>query len=109
MEKVISELPPSAYVIFVISLAVIYAVQRFGLWQGEKGPSASNEKAQVAAVIVDPSALNRLSDQVGKLVDSVVSLVEVGEELTKTESHMAIELDRIREELRIQREISRRG
>lgn len=109
MEQVISELPPSAYVIFVISLAVIYAVQRFGLWQGEKGASPSNEKAQVAAVIVDPSALNRLSDQVGKLVDSVVSLVEVGEELTKTESHMAIELDRIREELRIQREISRRG
>lgn len=109
MEKVISELPPSAYVIFVISLAVIYAVQRFGLWQGEKGSSVQDEKAQVAAVIVDPSALNRLSDQVGLLVAAVKDLVEVGEELTKTESHMAIELDRIREELRIQREISRRG
>ena len=109
MEQVISELPPSAYVIFVISLAVIYAVQRLGLWQGEKSASAQSDKAQVAAVIVDPSALNRLSDEVGRLVTAVKSLVEVGEELTKTESHMVIELDRIREELRIQREISRRG
>lgn len=108
MEKVISELPPSAYVIFVISLAVIYAVQRFGLWQGEKGSSVQADKAQVAAVIVDPTALNRLSDEVGKLVAAVESLVEVGGALAKTESHMAIELDRIREEMRIQREISRR-
>ena len=108
MEKVISELPPSAYVIFVISLAVIYAVQRFGLWQGEKGTSPSNEKAQVAAVIVDPSALNRLSGEVGKLVSALGSMIEVGEELVRTETHMATELDRIREELRIQREISRR-
>lgn len=109
MEKVISELPPSAYVIFVISLAVIYAVQRFGLWQGEKGSSVQADKAQVAAVIVDPTALNRLSGEVGKLVAAVESLVGVGEALAKTESHMAIELDRIREEMRIQREISRRG
>lgn len=109
MEKVISELPPSAYVIFVISLAVIYAVQRFGLWQGEKGSSVQAEKAQVAAVIVDPSALNRLSDEVGKLVAALGSLIEVGEELVRTETHMATELDRIREELRIQREINRRG
>lgn len=109
MEKVISELPPSAYVIFVISLAVIYAVQRFGLWQGEKGSSIQTEKAQVAAVIVDPSALNRLSDEVGKLVGAIGGVVEIGEELVRTETHMATELDRIREELRIQREISRRG
>lgn len=109
MEKVISELPPSAYVIFVISLAVIYAVQRFGLWQGEKGSSVQAEKAQVAAVIVDPSALNRLSDEVGKLVATIGSMIEVGEEMVRTETHMATELDRIREELRIQREINRRG
>lgn len=109
MEKVISELPPYSSVIFVISLAVIYAVQRFGLWQGEKGSSVQAEKAQVAAVIVDPAALNRLSDEVGKLVAAIGSMIEVGEELVRTETHMATELDRIREELRIQREINRRG
>jgi hypothetical protein len=60
VEKVISELPPSAYVIFVISLAVIYAVQRLGLWQGQNA-EPSSDKAVVASVIVDPAALNRAS------------------------------------------------
>jgi len=108
VEQVISELPPSAYVIFVISLAVIYAVQRFGLWQGQNTEPAS-DKALVASVIVDPSALNHLSDEVKALRMAILDVVEVGKEMTKTESHMAIELDRIREEMRIQREISRRG
>lgn len=108
MEQVISELPPSAYVIFVISLAVIYAVQRFGLWQGQNTEPAS-DKALVASVIVDPSALNHLSDEVKALRMAILDVVEVGKEMAKTESHMAIELDRIREEMRIQREISRRG
>lgn len=107
MEK-LADLPPTALITFGVTLAVIFAVQRFGLWAGQK-TVASSDKAQVAAVIVDPSALNRLSDEVGKLVAVMISLVEVGEELSKTESHMAIELSQIREELRIQREISRRG
>lgn len=105
----LAELPPAALITFGVTLAVIFAVQRFGLWQGQKTSVASKDNAQVAAVIVDPSALNRLSDQVGKLVEAVASLVEVGEELVKTETHMSVELDRIREEMRIQREISRRG
>ncbi|WPE22519.1 hypothetical protein [Shinella zoogloeoides] len=107
MEK-LAELPPAALITFGAVLAVIFAVQRLGLWQGQKSTPAT-DKAQVAAVIVDPSALNRLTEEVGKLVAAVRNLVEVGEEMTKTETHMAIELDRIREELRIQREISRRG
>lgn len=107
MEK-LADLPPAALITFGAVLAVIFAARHLGLWQGQKAaPAADN--AQVAAVIVDPSALNKLSEQVGKLVDAVTSLVEVGEELAKTESHMAIEMDRIREEMRIQREISRRG
>lgn len=84
MEKVISELPPSAYVIFVISLAVIYAVQRFGLWQGEKGSSVQAEKAQVAAVIVDPSALNKASAAGEALAESVRHLGK----LTDDHTHM---------------------
>lgn len=106
MEK-LAELPPMALITFGAVLAIIFAVQRFGLLQGRAAAPAS-DAAQVAAVIVDPSALNRLSDEVGKLVKAVTVLCEVGGELSKTESHMAIELDRIREELRIQREINRR-
>lgn len=59
MEK-LAELPPAALITFGVTLAVIFAVQRFGLWQGQKAaPAADN--AQVAAVIVDPSALHRAS------------------------------------------------
>lgn len=107
MEK-LADLPPAALITFGVTLAVIFAVQRFGLWQGQKAAPSAGDNAQVAAVIVDPSALNRLSDEVAKLVETVTDLVEVGKEMAKTESHMAIELDRIREEMRIQREISRR-
>lgn len=107
MEK-LADLPPAALITFGVTLAVIFAVQRFGLWQGQKA-TPSTENAQVAAVIVDPSALNRLSTEVGNLVSAVNSLIEIGEEMAKAESHMATELGRIREELRIQREISRRG
>lgn len=107
MEKVISELPPSAYVIFCVSLAVIYAVQRLGLWQGQRSSPDAVDKAQVAAVIVDPTALNRLSDEVAKLVAATENLIEAGEALAKSEELMAIEMGRIREELRIQREIRR--
>lgn len=58
MEK-LAELPPLALVVFGATLAVIFAVRYFGLSSGanvrpEKSPAA----AQVAAVIVDPTALN---------------------------------------------------
>ncbi|WP_439618293.1 hypothetical protein [Shinella sp.] len=110
MEELIKSLPPMALLGVGIAVGVGLLVRYLGLAQGQAvSPAATSSAAQVAAVIVDPSALNRLSDQVGKLVDAVTALVEVGEELTKTESHMAIELDRIREEMRIQREVSRRG
>lgn len=78
MEKVISELPPSAYVIFVISLAVIYAVQRFGLWQGQNS-EPSSDKALVASVIVDPAALNRASAAGEALADAVRGSTKQGE------------------------------
>jgi len=112
MEKVpdLNGLHPLAVVAFGATLAIIFAVRYIGIAMGMRAaPAADASKAQVAAVIVDPTALNRLSDEVGRLGDGVVALIEVGERLVKTQSHMAIELDRIREELRIQREISRRG
>lgn len=59
MEK-LADLPPAALITFGAVLAVIFAARHLGLWQGQKAaPAADN--AQVAAVIVDPSALNRAS------------------------------------------------
>lgn len=110
MEELIKSLPPMAVFGVGIAIGIGWLVRSLGLAQGQAAsPTSTSSAAQVAAVIVDPSALNRLSDQAGRLVVAVTALTEVGEELVKTESHMAIELDRIREEMRIQREISRRG
>jgi len=60
--KLISSLPLPAVLVFAAVLAVIIGVRYLGLGQGLKsGPSNSVSSATVAAVIVDPSALNRAS------------------------------------------------
>lgn len=59
MEK-IADLPPTALVTFGAVLALIFGVRYLGLFQGRNAaPENSANTAQVAAVIVDPSALNR--------------------------------------------------
>ncbi|MDO9417053.1 hypothetical protein [Pararhizobium sp.] len=103
MEK-LADLPPEALVPFGIVLAIIFAVRHFGLLQGSR---AGVPQAQVAAVIVDPSALNRLSEEIETLNGGIGRLVDVGQTVAKAQTNMATEIDRIREELRIQREISR--
>lgn len=108
MEQQLANLPAPALITFGAVLAVIFAVRYLGLWQGRQAsPASSSAAAQVAAVIVDPAALNRLTDQASALNEALSRLVEVGEDMSRSQSHMATELDRIREELRIQREISR--
>lgn len=105
----LGNLPPAALVPFGAVLALIFAIRYLGLWQGlNANPAKSASGAQVAAVIVDPTALNRVSDEAAKLTEAVNQLVDVGERMARSEEHMAIELDRIREEMRIQREVERR-
>lgn len=56
----ISEMPPLAIIAFGVSLAIIFFVTRSGFTSGKNTPPAtSSSSAQVAAVIVDSSALNR--------------------------------------------------
>jgi hypothetical protein len=54
----LSALPPWAIAAFVIALALIVAVDRFGVRKGTVATAAPTGAAQVAAVIVDPTALN---------------------------------------------------
>ncbi|MEE9986261.1 hypothetical protein [Agrobacterium pusense] len=62
MEK-LAELPPLAMVVFGATLAVIFAVRYFGLSAGANArPEKSPAGAQVAAVIVDPTALNNAAE-----------------------------------------------
>lgn len=110
----ISSLPPWAQmtviVAFGVSVAIILLVTRMGLLQGRQAaPAHSAASAQVAAVIVDPTALNRLTDQVVALNAVLDEIVKAGREKIRVDGLMAAELDRIREELRIQRELSRRN
>lgn len=104
----LANLPAPALVTFGAVLAVIFAVRYLGLWQGQHAsPKQEGKGAEVAAVIVDPSALNKATAAVETLTAAISKLVDALLRKAVAEEHMAIELDRIREELRIQREIRR--
>lgn len=105
----LSELPPLALAFFGATLAVIFGVRYFGLMSGERAPpDKAASTAQVAAVIVDPTALNKATAAVEALNMTLMEAVVVAKEKIRVDNLMATELDRIREELRIQREIGRR-
>jgi hypothetical protein len=74
MEKLF-DLPPLALVTLGATLAVIFAARWLGLMTGERsGPANSPAAAQVAAVIVDPTALNKATEAVKDLTSEVQEL-----------------------------------
>jgi hypothetical protein len=104
MEK-LADLPPAALVTLGVTLAVIIAVRYLGLLSGEKtGPE---NKAPVAAVIVDPTALLKATAAVEEHTAAIRQQIKVGEEVAEHLKFLGVELDRIREEMRIRREIER--
>lgn len=107
---------PLAIITFGVVLALIVGVRYLGLWQGQNAPpSTAAGSAQVAAVIVDPSALNRLT-AAGEALNITLTernmiakrAAEVHADDVKVTSELRDEMDRIREEMRIQREINRK-
>lgn len=75
---------PWALGIFAAVLALILGVRHLGLWQGQKnGPSATTTQAQVAAVIVDPSALDRLSGEISGLAIAQTEANKIAREQLK--------------------------
>lgn len=80
----LANLPAPALITFGAVLAVILAVRYFGLWQGQKtSPASSPASAQVAAVIVDPTALNRATMAVEAHTAATHRLIEVEERRTR--------------------------
>ena len=78
-----SQMPPWAAVVFVACLAVIFAATRTGWVDGlKKGPQASAQ-AQVAAVIVDPSALNRLTASAEALNMTLLQIDSTGKSIAR--------------------------
>jgi hypothetical protein len=114
--ELIKSLPLPALMVLAAVLGLIIGVRYLGLWQGQNAlPKASEGTAQVAAVIVDPSALNRLTAAGEALNVTLTEMNMIGREAARVHSEdvkvmgeLRDEVDRIREEMRIQREISRR-
>lgn len=108
MEQQLANLPAPALITFGAVLAVIFAVRYLGLWQGrQSSPAATSTGAQVAAVIVDPTALNKATAALEAHTEATKRLIDIVQEGSRHINTLAIEADRIREELRIQREIRR--
>ncbi len=111
MEKLLDLLAnqPLALIVFAVVLAMIFGVRYLGLWQGQNAPpEAKTGSAAVAAVIVDPTALNAATAEVAGLSIAVHELVAAVKAAGDQHKRTAEELDAIREEMRIQREINRR-
>lgn len=105
----LANLPTPALITLGITVGIIFGVRYLGLWQGGKiTPASSPGAAQVAAVIVDPTALNNATKALEAHTQALGDLIETMKDSGRSISHMAIEMDRIREELRIQREVARR-
>jgi hypothetical protein len=107
--KFVASLPLPAAIAFVSVFGAVVAVSWRGILKGkELDPARETHAATVAAVVVDPTALNALTAAVTKHTAVLEDMLDAGKDLAKTFDHMAIELDRVREEMRIQREVSRR-
>lgn len=109
MEELISKLPPGALVVFAISLAVLFFTQRMGFWQGVKAPPDKSEAAApVAAVIVDSSSLDRATASIEALNMTLIEQNMVSKKFIDIERELKEEIDKLREEIRVSREVGRR-
>jgi hypothetical protein len=83
--KLLQSLPPPALVVFAFVLAIIVGVRYLGLWQGQNAPAqGSAAAAQVAAVIVDPTALNKAAAEVAGLAVSLTEATVVARSHNET-------------------------
>lgn len=105
----LDKLPLPALFAFGCVVGLIFSVRYLGLFQGQSAsPEKAVSSAQVAAVIVDSSALNRATAAVEALNMTLSEMNILGRETTKAHHALRDELDRIREEMRIHREVNRR-
>jgi hypothetical protein len=107
MEQQIANLPLPALLAFGATLGAVWGARVLGLLQGQKASPASPASSQVAAVVVDPTALNRASSAIEEHTEALLKGTEVLRETNRHLNTLGMEADRIREELRIHRELRR--
>lgn len=100
----LDKLPLPLLIAFGLGLAVIFGVRHLGLLSGERSTPAGNAStAQVAAVIVDPSALNRataaLEAQTLESINGRKSFERGLEALCRSVERLCEEVDDLKKEL----------
>lgn len=109
LAELVDGLPPWLAIVLIVVVGVVGAIIKFGYSQGgREADGGGRSSATVAAVIVDPAALNNLSAQVGLLALALDRIIRTGENVSESEEKLAEELSRMREEIRITREVNRR-
>ncbi|KQY31816.1 hypothetical protein [Rhizobium sp. Root483D2] len=104
MEELIKALPAEALVALGAVIGLGLLVRYFGLMQGQRaGPEHSSNAAQVAAVIVDPTALNQLTAaleaQTMESIHSRKSFERGIEALCRTLERLCEEVDDLKKEM----------
>jgi hypothetical protein len=100
----LDKLPLPLLIAFGLGLAVIFGVRHLGLLSGERStPAGATSTAQVAAVIVDPSALNRataaLEAQTMESINGRKSFERGLESLCRSVERLCEEVDDLKKEL----------
>lgn len=104
----LANLPTPALITFGATLAIIFGVRYLGLWQGAKAaPATSPAAAQVAAVIVDPTALNNATRA---LEAHTVEAINMRKSFERGTEKVCDALDRLSDQVdELQKEMIRRG
>ena len=94
--ELLQSLPLPALIVFAAVLGLIFGVRYLGLLQGLHAPSSSSEnKAQVAAVIVDPTALTAAAAEVAGLAVAVHEANVTGRAHTAATDRLADRIDEL--------------
>lgn len=96
--ELLQGLPLPALIVFAAVVGLIFGVRYLGLWQGQHTPAkASAASAQVAAVIVDPTALNAAAGAVDGLTVALTEATVIGRQNVSATAQLAEEVRDLRE------------
>lgn len=84
------------YTIFGVSVSIVAILTFLGFKVGQRGTPPSTDQARVAAVIVEPTALNAATAAVSSMTGELRELTTEVRELTRAVNSMILEMARKR-------------